>query len=205
MNLSADPIKQVEPILPEDYILLYQSQVLSDSSPTSLLYKVWFELQWHFGRPGGRRTWNVVPANSFVFDADENGEFVFIRPIGNDEGLGFHTSKESMRRMYATGATNCPVRSLQKYLEKRNPLCDMFLQTPRKQFLEKDKVWYLPEGLKDHKLKYMMKHLSKIANLSKMYSNLSVCQHLDSKCGTDLSLQEDESSTSKSNDQSHDL
>lgn len=183
-------VKQVESITPEDHLLLYRSGVLGDRHPTCLLQKVWFELQWHFGRPGGRRSWAAVPPDCFIFATDSGGEFVSLRPLGGEEGFLY----EKARKMYAAGGPNCPVQSLKKYLEKRNPFCSAFLQTPNKHFQEENDVWYFPEAMKDSKLKYLMKHLSKQARLSKIYSNLSVCHHLLNPREAEAVLQDDASS-----------
>lgn len=165
-------ITRAERITPEDYTKLYQSGILNNDDPTSLLYKVWFELQWHFGRPGGRKSWSSIPADSFVFDSDEKGEFVYMRSILYSEGLSF--SSGTFGRMYSQPGPLCPVRSLQLYLEKRNPLCDAFLQVPEKAFTKDSCSWYKAESLKEYKLSCLMKTISTKAQLSKIYTNLSV-------------------------------
>ncbi|XP_076468968.1 uncharacterized protein LOC143299566 isoform X1 [Babylonia areolata] len=170
-------VSKAERISPEDYTRLYQSGVLSNGDPTSLLYKVWFELQWHFGRPGGRKSWSSIFPDSFVFDADLNGEFVYVRSFLFSNSFG---GEMSSRRMYAQGGPMCPVRSLQLYLEKRNPHCEAFLQEPEKNVSREALIWYKPEGLKEYKLSCLMKILSSKARLSKVYTNLSVLPLIDS-------------------------
>ena len=165
-------ITKAERITPEDYTKLYQSGVLNNDNPTSLLHKVWFELQCHFGRPGGRKSWSSIPADSFVFDSDEKGEFVCMRSILHFEGFSFAAG--TCARMYARAGPLCPVRSLQLYLGKRNPLCDAFLQVPDRAFLKDARSWYKAESLKEYKLGSLMKTISAKAQLSKIYTNLSV-------------------------------
>ena len=165
-------ITKAERLTPEDYAKLYQSGVLNNYNPTSLLYKVWFELQWHFGRPGGRKSWSSIPADSFVFDSDEKGEFVYMRSILLSEGFSFSAGTSS--RMYSQTGPLCPVHSLRLYLEKRNPLCDAFLQVPEKAFIRDGCSWYKAESLKEYKLSCLMKTISAKAQLSKIYTNLSV-------------------------------
>lgn len=166
------PVSKAERITQEDYTKLYQSGLLNSDNPTSLLYKVWFELQWHFGRPGGRKSWSSIPASCFVFDSDEKGEFVYMRSVEFQEGSGLYTG--SSHRMYAQGGPLCPVYSLKLYLSKRNALCDAFLQVPDKAFIKEAQSWYQAEGLKEYKLASFMKTISAKAQLSKTYTNLSI-------------------------------
>jgi len=74
-------------------------------------------------------------------------------------------------RMYETGTDMCPLKSYRKYLSKRNTACDALFQTPRDAFNDSDGVWYEKRPLGKNKLGCMMSEISKIAKLSKKYTN----------------------------------
>jgi len=74
-------------------------------------------------------------------------------------------------RMHATSSQICPVYSLRRYIEKRNPLCSAFFQRPKDSFSESDAVWFENRPLGKNKLGRMMTDLSSNAGLSQVYTN----------------------------------
>ena len=85
-------------------------------------------------------------------------------------------SLEKEARMYLISndhlldGLNC----LKMYLQKTNPHCEVFFQYPKWSATQEVQVWYENKLLGVNKLGGMMKDLSKVASLSKIYTNHSV-------------------------------
>ena len=83
---------------------------------------------------------------------------------------------EKEARMYSTSndqffdGLNC----LKMYLQKINPRCEALFQYPKRAATQEDQVWYDNKPLGVNRLAGMMKELSKLASLSKIYTNHSV-------------------------------
>ena len=60
---------------------------------------------------------------------------------------------------------------LKMYLQKLNPRCEALFQYPKRAVTQEDQVWYDNKPLGVNKLAGMMKDISKLASLSKMYTN----------------------------------
>ena len=73
--------------------------------------------------------------------------------------------------MYETRTDMCPLKCYRKYLSKCNTACDALFQTPRDAFNDSDGVLYEKRHLGKNKLGSMMCEISKIAKLSKKYTN----------------------------------
>ena len=86
------------------------------------------------------------------------------------------SSVEKEARMYSTSddqlfdGLNC----LKMYLQKLNPRCEALFQYPKRAVTKEDQVWYDNKPLGVNKLAGMMKEISKLASLSKIYTNHSV-------------------------------
>ena len=63
---------------------------------------------------------------------------------------------------------------LKMYLQKLNPRCEALFQYPKQAVTQEDQVWYDNKPLGVNKLAGMMKEISKLASLSKIYTNHSV-------------------------------
>lgn len=75
-------------------------------------------------------------------------------------------------KMYAReGNPMCPVFSFTKYLSKLNENIDDLWQRPLDSFNESDTVWYYKSPMGKTTLGNMMPEISRIANLSKKYTN----------------------------------
>ena len=91
-------------------------------------------------------------------------------------GINDVASVEKKARMYSTSnnqlfdGLNC----LRMYLQKLNPHCEALFQYLKGAATQEDQVWYDNKPLGVHKLAGMMKDLSKLASLSKIYTNHSV-------------------------------
>ena len=60
------------------------------------------------------------------------------------------------------------------YLQKLNPRYEALFQYPKRAVTQEDQVWYDNKPLGVNKLPGMMKEISKLASLSKIYTNHSV-------------------------------
>jgi hypothetical protein len=60
------------------------------------------------------------------------------------------------------------------YLSKLNPKIDAFFQYPKKNWEPTEQVWYEARAIGVNKLDTMMKTISEIAGLSRIYTNHSV-------------------------------
>ena len=91
-------------------------------------------------------------------------------------GIDDISSVEKEARMYSTSedqlfdGLNC----LKVYLQKLNPHCEALFQYPKQAVTQEDQVWYTNKPLGVNRLAGMMKEISKLASLSRIYTNHSV-------------------------------
>lgn len=91
-------------------------------------------------------------------------------------GIEDISSVEKEARMYSTSedplfdGLNC----LKNYLQRLNPACEALFQYPKRAVKPEDKVWYDNKPLGVNKIEGMMKEISKLASLSRIYTNHSV-------------------------------
>ena len=152
----------------------YSSGVLSDDNPTSLQLKVWFELSLHLGRRG-RDGLHNLQKDDFEVKVDESGDS-YVQMCYNEADKATHgvDSEGNIKnpRMYATGLSNCPVKSFQLYVAKLNPYCKRFFQRPKKRKYElEDEEWYVGTPVGRNKIGEFMKVISEKAGLSVIYTN----------------------------------
>ena len=87
--------------------------------------------------------------------------------------------------MKATGRPNCPVSSFKLYLSKLNPKRNEFFQRPKEK-APLAGLWFDNQVLGVKPLGNMMKKLSKLANLSQVYTNHCIrvtCITILDRCG----------------------
>ena len=170
-----------KPPMPEaDLQKLKSSGVIRGDNPWGLLRNVWFHINLYWCRRG-REGQRELTKQSFQFLMDESGrEYV---SMTHDEATKNHpggiddvSSVEKEARMYSTSddqlfdGLNC----LKMYLQKLNPRCEALFQYPKRAVTKEDQVWYDNKPLEVNKLVGMMKEISKLASLSKIYTNHSV-------------------------------
>ena len=170
-----------KPPMPEaDLQKLKSSGVIRGDNPWGLLRNVWFHINLYWCRRG-REGQRELTKQSFQFLMDESGrEYV---SMTHDEATKNHpggiddvSSVEKEARMYSTSddqlfdGLNC----LKMYLQKLNPRCEALFQFPKRAVTKEDQVWYDNKPLGVNKLAGMMKEISKLASLSKIYTNHSV-------------------------------
>lgn len=171
-----DVSKSHPPISDNDILKMYQSGTLSNLNPTSLQLKVYFEMCMHFGRRG-REGLRDLTKNHFVFTRDDAGiEFVTLafNPAEKNRQGEKVRDIEHDQRLYAVGGENCPLVSLRKYLNLLNPKCDAFFQRPKVENFSDSDVWYISAPVGVNKIAEFMKKISKMAKLSKTYTNHSI-------------------------------
>lgn len=161
----------------EDLIKLRSSPIFGVTEPTTLLNKVWFEVQLHLARRG-REGLRVLPPDAFAIVTDEDGH-EYATPTyeaSKNQNGSSERSKASLRgRMYAQPKSpSCPVAALKLYISKMPPGAPCFYLQPRKLSAHqavREKVWYTVRPLGKNALGNFMKNLSVQACLSKMYTN----------------------------------
>ncbi|GFO13614.1 BTB/POZ domain-containing protein kctd1 [Plakobranchus ocellatus] len=164
-RLMSTSVKVNKTIRVPDIKLMYTSGTLSNSTPESLLYKVWFELQMNFR---SKLDWSKVLAEHFFFSHNSVGKLVV---TWNTCGLG---NCSQMTVIEADGSSYCPVESLRLYMEHRSQAGKALLQVPASKDLQTKGVWYLPEDIRDYREKSFMKKISALARLSQTYTNACV-------------------------------
>ena len=170
-----------KPPMPEaDLQKLKSSGAIRGDNPWGLLRNVWFHINLYWCRRG-REGQRELTKQSFQFLMDESGrEYV---SMTHDEATKNHpggiddvSSVEKEARMYSTSddqlfdGLNC----LKMYLQKLNPRCEALFQYPKRAVTKEDQVWYDNKPLGVNKLAGMTKEISKLASLSKIYTNHSV-------------------------------
>lgn len=171
------PVKKC-PMEDEDLVLLMNSGLMSTDNPTALLRKVWFDLAIHLGCLGQDAQRNLT-CNSFILETDESNHRYY-RLNKNIMNVDRVRSKHEMQfwswdaRMYEMPENpNCPVKSLDLYISKRNKSKDAFFQRPKQTVQHYEHCWY--EAPVGHCiLASIMSKMSEEAGLSRMYTNTSV-------------------------------
>ena len=91
-------------------------------------------------------------------------------------GIDDVSSVEKEARLYSTSddqlfdGLNC----LKMFVQKLHLRCEALFQYPKRAVTQEDQVWYDNKPLGVNKLPGMMKEISKLASLSKIYTNHSV-------------------------------
>ena len=89
-------------------------------------------------------------------------------------GINNQPSSEKERRRYETASKIDGVRSLEFYLPKLNHRCEALFhsfQYPRRNFSKDGPVWYENRPIGKNNLQKMMPTISKLAGLSRKYTN----------------------------------
>ena len=162
----------------EDLEKLKSSDALSLSNPLSLLRNVWFQIVLYFCRRG-REGQRELQKSSFTLEVDASGRNYVT--MAHDEvsknhpgGLKDTSSTEKYARMYETNSPNDGYKAVNLYLSKLNPKSSAFFQYPRRNWAPSNPVWYDNKPLGINKLDSMMKEISQVAQLSRVYTNHSV-------------------------------
>ncbi|CAH1797435.1 unnamed protein product [Owenia fusiformis] len=160
------------PISKKDIQKLYSSGVFNEETPSGLLYKTWFEIQYYICSRGHENLRSMT-RETFKVSKDEYGrEYVHEALVTDGETAAID------RRMYAypIGVPNCPVATFKKYISKLNNGTEALWQRPQdNQVVYADDVtWFHRTPLGHHTLGSMMRLISGKAKLSTTYTNLSI-------------------------------
>lgn len=124
------------PLTSTDLQLIRGSEALSPNTPTSLVKKVWFDLQLHLARRGREGT-RELSRSSFLIRKDADGmEYVCLshNPETKNHKNPTDPKKEHLRGfMFADpGNPACPVASFRKYISKCPPNATAFYLHPKR-------------------------------------------------------------------------
>lgn len=150
---------------------MYESCTLSDRDPTSLQYKVFFEVNVHLGQMGKEKARNVKKEH-ILFNVDNQGrEYAYLCPrfLADEHTPRVHNDHSKV--MYGTGGKNCPMISLKNYISKLDPICSAFFQRPKVKEFQTSAVWYTKYPLGVNTICQFMTQISEKAGLSRRYTN----------------------------------
>jgi hypothetical protein len=179
-TIHQQPSKSTEMLSRADCTLIRAHPALATDNPLSLLRKIWFELQIHFGvrRWSPREMWPDI----FVFATDGNGR-QYVR-LDRDKIVASDMKVEykgmlARRRMFARGGPHCPVAALKQYLARRETAPGErmpFLQTPNAHWTpHNNKKWYTATELTLSKNHNFVRSLCIEVKLATPYTNMSLC------------------------------
>lgn len=170
-----------KPAIPTaDLQKLKASQAIRGDNPWGLLRNVWLHITLYWCRRG-REGQRELSKHSFQFLRDDTGEEY--ASMTHDEATKNHpggiqdcSSVEKEARMYAT--SNDPLfdglNCLKIYLQKLNPNTEALFQYPKRDLNLEEPVWYESRPLGVNRLGGMMKEISRLAGLSRIFTNHSV-------------------------------
>lgn len=180
-SLSEVPIKPKAPMkIPmtsSDVAMLIASGCMNNDTPLGLFRKVWYDITLHLGC-GGQSALRGLTKDSFVLETDEKGRKYYRL----NQSIKIERARSCMEmqywnwdgRMYEiNNSIFCPVKSMNKYLSRRNPNKNAFFQRPKGRIHSMDTVWYeLPVG--HGVLACLMSKMAEDASLSRTYTNSSI-------------------------------
>jgi len=160
-EICSGHVMHKEPLTSEDFRKLYSSYALTTFTPTGLQNKVFVDLMVHLLNRGREMLRSLSRAHfRTLFDSKGNKYICMCDECGG-EG-----------RMYEIpGYSRCPVLSFEKYVSKLNPDCRAFWQFPVEKLVSDNGCWYHSRPVGKNILYNKMKTLSKVAGLSKAYTN----------------------------------
>ena len=176
MNIKKQGLAKVDhkpPISKGDFEKLYSTGTLSNENPTSLQYKVFFEIMLHFCRRG-QENLRLLKISDFSIKSNDSGIRYIVKE--KDELTKNRRENDEAQEggiMLETGKENCPVKSFLKYLEKLNKKCIFLFQRPKVRVID-DNTWYDNMVVGVNNLQAMMKKISEKAELSQIYTNHSI-------------------------------
>ena len=171
-KLGLGKIDHKTPIPKADCDKMYSCGVLSDTNPTNLQYKFFFELFLHFCRRG-RENLSKLMKTDFKVHTGENGVEEVV--VDKDELTKNHGPNDAVHVggvMQATNRPNCPVFTFKKYIGRLNKKNPYLFQRPKRLFPnENEGPWYDNQVVGVNTLSSYMKTISSKAELSNIYTN----------------------------------
>ena len=147
---------------------------LKNNNTKVLLHKVFFDILYYTGRCGKEGLRNLNKKSFEVKTGVDNVDYIqltFNEKTKKNQGdksssgqLALHNDNHIISAQ--THETLCPVKSFKKYISLLNDKCDSFFQYP-----SKNKKAFDNKPIGKNSLAEMMKDISKLANLSRIYTN----------------------------------
>jgi hypothetical protein len=163
-------VQHYEEIPRDDMRLIIQSLSLDD--PVQLQMLVWFYIQLYFCKRGMENTQDMKIADIVI---EKNGDLLIARLARNyatKNHRELDEDQESGGRMCAVkGSPKCPVMTLQNYISKLHPDMEDLWQKDKRNFTPSDTFWYEKRKLGHNKISEMMKNISALCKLPKVYTN----------------------------------
>lgn len=167
-------VRNKPPIEPADLRKLYHSMYLDPSTPAGLGNKVQFDIRFYFCRRA-MEGMEKLTKNHFQVVTDATGAKSVIQVLGEQtKSHRENDQDEPEARMVETGGRLCPVANFEKYLSLLHPGCDRLFVSPVDAYRPEDTCWYTRKPFGYSKLRYFLPKLSKLAGLSKSYTNHSI-------------------------------
>lgn len=178
-QLGLDVVTHKIPISLEDLVLMRQYFTKERDTPEGLVQKTWFDYSFYLCTRGNEGKVDLLINHIEIVNENVTGETEYLHLRINPKAKNYQGGKGNEKdtiidpRMYATGKVDCPVKTVKDYLLKRNPANERVFQLPNKNFKE-DGIWYKNKVMGIHTLESMMPQISKLAGLSRRYTNHSV-------------------------------
>ena len=165
-------VKRTPAIAKEDLTKLYSSEHFDTNTPQGLANKVQFDIRMFFSTT--IEAMDQMTKTSFEVEIHADGKKYLVQSqeeLSKNRKEGDKEQRTSY--MPEIGDMNCPVKSYEKYLSKLHPEVDWLWTYPNETFIE-DGHWYTKKPLRLNTFKQFMVKMSKMASLSKIYTNLSI-------------------------------
>ncbi|MCP3929111.1 MAG: DUF3504 domain-containing protein, partial [Bacteroidetes bacterium] len=148
------------------------------NDPAQLQEKVFFDIQYNFGRRG-RENLRDLKRDAFLLGVDDSGrEYIELSYNEKTKNHQHASDRNATKpRMYEHQLQSCPVTSLKRYLSKLEPQCDVLFTFPKvgKGFKpEESNTWYSKRPIGKNTLGKFMHRISQRLQLSQMYTNHSI-------------------------------
>lgn len=150
------------------------SECLDHKSPVQLQFLVWFNLQLFLCKRGNENVCDMKK-NSIVIKKNVSGRRYLCK--AGDELTKNRRENEVENFggvLCETKEERCPVLLFEMYLSKLNPANQFLWQIPKQKFFEKEETWYQNRKHGHNGLSTFMKQISKVCNLSQIYTNHSL-------------------------------
>ncbi|XP_056306979.1 uncharacterized protein zgc:174877 isoform X3 [Danio aesculapii] len=162
------------PITPEDQHILKHSTALDPGNPKGLLYKVWYDIQLHFGLRGKEGNRHLQP-DTFALNLDQSGFKYFTMALHEEPKNMPEKDKKKRKAMFEEpGNPLCPVASLEKYLRKIPADAKALYLQPKRSYFLSDEIWYTGLPLGVNHLSQMLPKICKEAGTRTIYTNHSL-------------------------------
>ena len=142
---------------------LYEAGQLGLETPESLVNTTWFYVILYFGKRGRENQRAMKPSDLEIKTTTSGLKYFILKERATKNhagGLNDNEDETQSTMMAWPGQPRCPVACVEKYLEKREPLCDAMWQKARdhnsSKFNTSDTVWFCKAPMGKHKLENLL-------------------------------------------------